>query len=235
MRATNAGHTRISLSCVRAGSPAGEWPYGAGDTTPFWRFCPPGKRPYPMAALGACVRFFEAAEPLPTGRKWRLCSCQKRKQARSGRGAEISLLAGIAEKARNIPDGLSQAEAQLRLTQFGCNEISEKKVNPFVKFITYFWGPIPWMIEAAAERLKAKPEDLDTLDPKVSLKSDPSKLFFRKSTKPTCLQLWLALLIGYPRPRQAPRPPSSGRTFSIPFFLSSSATRALVASFGQVQ
>ena len=45
--------------------------------------------------------------------------------------------------------GLSQAEAQKRLTQYGPNEIEEKKTNPFLKFLTYFWGPIPWMIEAA--------------------------------------------------------------------------------------
>ncbi len=47
------------------------------------------------------------------------------------------------------PDGLSQAEAQKRLVQYGPNEIAEKKTNPFLKFLTYLWGPIPWMIEAA--------------------------------------------------------------------------------------
>jgi H+-transporting ATPase len=47
------------------------------------------------------------------------------------------------------PDGLSQAEAQKRLTQYGPNEIAEKKTNPYLKFLTYFWGPIPWMIEVA--------------------------------------------------------------------------------------
>jgi H+-transporting ATPase len=47
------------------------------------------------------------------------------------------------------PDGLSQAEAQRRLAQYGYNEIAEKETNPFLKFLTYFWGPIPWMIEAA--------------------------------------------------------------------------------------
>jgi H+-transporting ATPase len=45
--------------------------------------------------------------------------------------------------------GLSQAEAQKRLTQYGPNEIEEKKTNLFLKFLTYFWGPIPWMVEAA--------------------------------------------------------------------------------------
>ncbi len=47
------------------------------------------------------------------------------------------------------PDGLSQAEAAKRLTQYGPNEIEEKKANPFLKFLSYFWGPIPWMIEGA--------------------------------------------------------------------------------------
>jgi len=47
------------------------------------------------------------------------------------------------------PEGLTQEEAQKRLTQYGPNEIEEKKTNPFLKFLTYFWGPIPWMIEAA--------------------------------------------------------------------------------------
>ena len=36
-----------------------------------------------------------------------------------------------------------------RLTQYGPNEIEEKKTNPLLKFLSYFWGPIPWMIEVA--------------------------------------------------------------------------------------
>ena len=43
----------------------------------------------------------------------------------------------------------AQAEAEKRLTQYGPNEIEEKKTNPFLKFLSYFWGPIPWMIEMA--------------------------------------------------------------------------------------
>jgi H+-transporting ATPase len=45
--------------------------------------------------------------------------------------------------------GLSASEAEKRLVQYGSNEIQEKKVNPLLKFLHYFWGPIPWMIEAA--------------------------------------------------------------------------------------
>ncbi len=55
----------------------------------------------------------------------------------------------LQAKLESSLDGLSQAEARIRLTQYGPNEIEEKKVNPFLKFLTYFWGPIPWMIEAA--------------------------------------------------------------------------------------
>jgi H+-transporting ATPase len=55
----------------------------------------------------------------------------------------------LQAKLGSSPEGLSQAEAQKRLTQYGPNEIEEKKTNPFLKFLTYFWGPIPWMIEAA--------------------------------------------------------------------------------------
>ena len=47
------------------------------------------------------------------------------------------------------PDGLSTAEATRRLAQYGPNEIAEHKTNPLLKFLSYFWGPIPWMIEIA--------------------------------------------------------------------------------------
>src|SRR5664280_2718532 len=55
----------------------------------------------------------------------------------------------LQAKLGTSPDGLAQAEAAKRLVQYGPNEIEEKKDNPFLKFLTYLWGPIPWMIEAA--------------------------------------------------------------------------------------
>jgi H+-transporting ATPase len=45
--------------------------------------------------------------------------------------------------------GLSSSEAEKRLQQYGPNEIQERKANPLKKFLGYFWGPIPFMIEAA--------------------------------------------------------------------------------------
>ncbi|WP_456366924.1 plasma-membrane proton-efflux P-type ATPase [Thermococcus sp.] len=46
--------------------------------------------------------------------------------------------------------GLSEEEAKRRLKEVGPNEIPGKKVSPLRKFLSYFWGPIPWMIETAA-------------------------------------------------------------------------------------
>jgi H+-transporting ATPase len=46
--------------------------------------------------------------------------------------------------------GLSESEAQKRLAEFGPNALQETKLNPILKFLSYFWGPIPWMIEVAA-------------------------------------------------------------------------------------
>ena len=45
--------------------------------------------------------------------------------------------------------GLSATEVEARRQQYGWNEIPEEKKNPLKKLVAYFWGPIPWMIEAA--------------------------------------------------------------------------------------
>ncbi len=58
-------------------------------------------------------------------------------------------LAELEKRLNATPHGLSAAEAATRLTQNGPNEIEEKKQNLVLKFLSYFWGPIPWMIEAA--------------------------------------------------------------------------------------
>src|SRR5271154_853337 len=58
-------------------------------------------------------------------------------------------MAEVEKKLGSSPDGLTQAEAEKRLTQYGPNELIEKKTNLLLKFLSYFWGPIPWMIEVA--------------------------------------------------------------------------------------
>ena len=46
--------------------------------------------------------------------------------------------------------GLTSAEVTDLRKQFGFNDIPEEKKHPLLKFLSYFWGPIPWMIEIAA-------------------------------------------------------------------------------------
>ena len=58
-------------------------------------------------------------------------------------------MAEVEKQLGMSPEGLSTAEAAKRLAKYGPNEIAEHKVNPLLKFLSYFWGPIPWMIEIA--------------------------------------------------------------------------------------
>ena len=46
-------------------------------------------------------------------------------------------------------EGLSADDVHQRLQKYGPNALAEKKVSPILQFLSYFWGPIPWMIEVA--------------------------------------------------------------------------------------
>jgi H+-transporting ATPase len=59
-------------------------------------------------------------------------------------------MAEMQKQLSSSPDGLSQTEAQNRIEKYGYNELPEKKENPLLKFLSYFWGPIPIMILVAA-------------------------------------------------------------------------------------
>jgi len=58
-------------------------------------------------------------------------------------------LAEVEKRLASSLNGLTQIDAKKRLAQYGPNEIIEKKTNEILKFLSYFWGPIPWMIEVA--------------------------------------------------------------------------------------
>ncbi len=61
--------------------------------------------------------------------------------------------AGIAAKfaaLKSSPKALTSDEARARLAKDGPNAIVAKEEPLWHKLIGYFWGPIPWMIEAAA-------------------------------------------------------------------------------------
>lgn len=47
------------------------------------------------------------------------------------------------------PSGLSDEEAEMRLSAYGPNVIEEKRENPVLEFLKRFWGPMPWLLEIA--------------------------------------------------------------------------------------
>ena len=48
-----------------------------------------------------------------------------------------------------IPIGLTGGEALRRRAEFGPNTVSERTPSRWRVFLSKFWGPIPWMLEAA--------------------------------------------------------------------------------------
>jgi H+-transporting ATPase len=62
----------------------------------------------------------------------------------------IDDLDDLYRKLDSGPEGLSGQQAAERLEKYGPNALIEKKTSPLITFLSYFWGPIPWMIEAAA-------------------------------------------------------------------------------------
>jgi len=56
----------------------------------------------------------------------------------------------VYHKLGTSAEGLSSTEAKARLAKYGRNELVEKEVSDLEKFLRFFWGPIAWMIEAAA-------------------------------------------------------------------------------------
>jgi H+-transporting ATPase len=59
-------------------------------------------------------------------------------------------VADLLSKLSATEEGLTSGEAASRLQQYGPNEIVAEKRSAIVGSLLYLWGPIPWMIEAAA-------------------------------------------------------------------------------------
>jgi H+-transporting ATPase len=55
----------------------------------------------------------------------------------------------LLQNLKSSKNGLTQADAALRISEYGKNQIEEKHTSLFILLLTYLWGPIPWMIEAA--------------------------------------------------------------------------------------
>ncbi len=63
---------------------------------------------------------------------------------------EKASLDTVYEKLSTSPEGLTSAEAKARIDKYGRNELVDKEASDLEKFLRFFWGPIAWMIEAAA-------------------------------------------------------------------------------------
>ena len=76
-------------------------------------------------------------------------------KADAAKGAQTPVDTGTIQEAlakfhSSLEHGLSQEEAASRLKKDGPNAIEEKRISPLKRFLTFLWGPIPWMIEIAA-------------------------------------------------------------------------------------
>ena len=61
----------------------------------------------------------------------------------------------LRAKLESSPDGLSQTYMQNRSSQYVPNKVEEMKTKPFLKFLSYFRGLIPWIIEGLWEIIGA--------------------------------------------------------------------------------
>jgi H+-transporting ATPase len=67
--------------------------------------------------------------------------------------AEVSTAARIAsafQQLQSSKTGLRSDEAKARLEHYGLNTIAEQTESSWHKLAAYFWGPLPFLIEAAA-------------------------------------------------------------------------------------
>src|SRR5262249_4346226 len=64
--------------------------------------------------------------------------------------ADSSVAETLANLGVDAKTGLTDVKIQERLKKYGPNALVEKQKSAFAGLVAYFWGPIPWMIEAAA-------------------------------------------------------------------------------------
>ncbi len=114
-----------------------------------------------LAARSICQRGHQAplreailvllGGPMTPATKKAAPTAQGRQAPPAAAGGELASLpmAELERRFDSSADGLSQAEAHERIEKYGFNELPERHVNRLVKFLSYFWGPIPWMIEGA--------------------------------------------------------------------------------------
>ncbi|KAG5538057.1 hypothetical protein RHGRI_025221 [Rhododendron griersonianum] len=56
----------------------------------------------------------------------------------------------VFEQLRTSRGGLTSEDAEVRLQIFGPNKLEEKTENKILKFLSFMWNPLSWVMEAAA-------------------------------------------------------------------------------------
>ncbi|KAG6727411.1 hypothetical protein I3842_02G127500 [Carya illinoinensis] len=69
---------------------------------------------------------------------------------REGIDLERIPLEEVFEQLRTSRRGLSSEDAEARLKIFGLNMLEEKPENKILKFLSFMWNPLSWVMEAAA-------------------------------------------------------------------------------------
>ena len=59
-------------------------------------------------------------------------------------------IASAFREYNSSKNGLSSDEAKRRLAQYGPNALEDQTESKWHKLLLYFWGPFPFLIEAAA-------------------------------------------------------------------------------------
>ena len=67
----------------------------------------------------------------------------------SGRDYRAMSVDDVVGALGTTPGGLTGEEARRRLESYGLNEVRERKKSPLLAFLGRYWGPMPWLLEAA--------------------------------------------------------------------------------------
>lgn len=96
------------------------------------------------------ARNLAGGKQLFTYRTFQMSQAEQAATGGTQQDLESANLDEVYQELQASPQGLASAEAVQRLQKYGRNELQDKELSNLQKFLRYFWGPIPWMIEAAA-------------------------------------------------------------------------------------
>lgn len=61
--------------------------------------------------------------------------------------AGLCLMCALSQPPQVTKDGLTSAEVEKRLAEYGPNKLPESTRNPFLVYLGYMWNPLSWAME----------------------------------------------------------------------------------------